>query len=125
MICLWPSGLRGGDLLVGAAWDRRVEHPEQYLWATVSAWPVAATLTVHVPHHAGQPARHATVSLRYGAVTVRPPRHRRAEQLPAVTVWAVYVLEEHPPAGVEPLEWLLLTTGAVRTVAEAVERVEW
>jgi hypothetical protein len=117
--------LAGVDLLVRAAWDRRVEHPEQYLWATVSAWPLAATLTVHVPRHEGQPARPAVLSLRFGPVTLRPPRHRRAEHLPAVTVWAVYVVEEYPPAGVEPLEWLLLTTWAVRTVDEAVERVEW
>jgi transposase-like protein/transposase Tn5 family protein len=115
----------GVDLLVRAAWDRRVEHPEQYLWATVSAWPLAATLTVHVPRHTGQPARQATVSLRFGAVTLRPPRHRRAEKLPPVTVWAVYVVEEHPPAGGEALEWLLLTTTAVPTEETAVERVEW
>jgi Transposase DNA-binding/Transposase Tn5 dimerisation domain len=117
-----PTGV---DLLVRAAWDRRVEHPEQYLWATVSAWPVAATLTVHVPRHEAHPARQATVSLRFGTVTLRPPRHRQAEKLPTVTVWAVYVQEEHPRAGVEPLEWLLLTTWAVRTGDEAVEWVEW
>jgi len=117
-----PAGV---DLLVRAAWDRRVEHSEQYLWATVSAWPLATTLTVPVPRHAGQPARPATVSLRFGAVTLRPPRHRRAEKLPAVTVWAVYVVEEHPPAGGEALDWLLLTTWAVPTVETAVERVEW
>lgn len=117
-----PAGV---DLLVRAAWDRRVEHPEQYLWATVSAWPVAATLTVHVPRHAGQAARPAVLSLRFGPVTLRPPRHRRAEKLPAVTVWAVSVVEEYPPAGGGPLEGLLLTTGAVPTVETAEERVEW
>ena len=63
--------------------------------------------------------------MRFGAVTLRPPRHRRAEKLPAVTVWAVYVVEAHPPTGREPLEWLLLTTCAVPTVETAVERVEW
>jgi hypothetical protein len=42
-----------------------------------------------------------------------------------VPVWAVSVLEEHPPARVEPLEWLLLTTGVVSTVVPAVERVAW
>jgi len=115
----------GVEILIRAAWDRRVEHPEQYLWATVTAWPVAATLPVHVPRHEEQPARQATVSLRYGAVTVRPPRHRRAEQLPAVHVWAVYVLEEQPPTGVEPLEWLLLSSAEVATVAVALERVQW
>jgi len=117
-----PAGV---DLLVRAAWDRRVEHPEQYLWATVSARPVAATLTVHVPRHGGQAPRQATLSLRFGPVTLRPPRHRRADKLPAVTVWAVYVVEEHPPVGGEPLEWLLLATEALPTVETAVERVEW
>lgn len=115
----------GVELLIRAAWDRRVEHPEPYVWATVSAWPVAATRTVHVPRHEAQPARHAVLSRRYGAVTLRPPRHRQAEKLPAVTVWAVYVLEAHPPVGSEPLEWRLLTTTAVPTAETAVERVEW
>jgi hypothetical protein len=115
----------GVELLIRAAWDRRVEHPEHYLWATVAAWPVAATLTVHVPRHEGQPARQASVSLRFGAVTLRPPRHRGAEKLPAVRVWAVSVLEERPPSGVEPLEWLLLSSAEVATQAVAVERVEW
>ena len=117
-----PAGV---DVLIRAAWDRRVEHPEKYLWALVSAWPVATTLTVQVPRHEGQPARQATVSLRFGPVTVCPPRHRGAEKLPAVQVWAVSVLEEHPPTGAEPLEWLLVTTGVVQTVDTAVERVAW
>jgi hypothetical protein len=115
----------GVELLVRAAWDRRVAQPEQYLWATVRAQPVAATLTVYVPRGPGQPARAAVVSLRWGAVELCPPRHRRAERLPRVQVWAVSVVEEYPPAGVEPLEWLLLTTCAVHAVADAQERVEW
>lgn len=117
-----PAGV---DLLIRAAWDRRVEQPEPYLWATVSAWPVAATLSVHVPRQDGQAARQAVLSVRFGAVTLRPPRHRQTEKLPAVTVGAVYVVEAQPPAGVAPLEWLLLTTTAVPTGETAVERVEW
>ena len=45
------------------------------------------------------------------AVELCPPGRRRTERLPSVTVWAVHVVEEYPPAGVEPLDWLLLTTG--------------
>jgi hypothetical protein len=115
----------GGDLLVRAAWDRRVEHPEQYLWATVLAQPVAGTLTVHVPRTPTHPARQAPLTLRYGAVELRPPRHRQAEKLPSVVVWAVHVVELQPPAGVEPLEGVLLTTCGVPTVEAACERVAW
>lgn len=115
----------GVDLLIRAAWDRRVAHVERYLWATVLAQPVAEVFTVQVPRHQEQPARAAVLTLRYGAVELSPPRHRRAERLPSVTVWAVHVVEEYPPARVEPLEWLLLTTCPVSSVADAQERVEW
>jgi hypothetical protein len=115
----------GVDLLVRAAWDRRVAHAERYLWATVLAQPVAEIFTVPVPRHKDQPARTAVLTLRYGALELCPPGHRRAERLPAVTVWAVHVVEEYPPTGVDPLEWLLLTTCAVPSSSAAQACVEW
>jgi Transposase DNA-binding/Transposase Tn5 dimerisation domain len=115
----------GVDLLVRAAWDRRVAHEGRYLWATVRAQPVAEIVPVHVPRHGEQPARTAVLTLRFGAVELWPPSHRRAERLSAVTLWTVHVVEEYPPAGVEPLEWLLLTTRAVPSAIEAQECVEW
>jgi len=115
----------GVDLLIRAAWDRRVAHEERYLWATVLAQPVAEIYTVQVPRRGDQPARAAVLTLRFGPVMLCPPSHRRAERLPSVSVWAVQVVEEHPPAGVEPLEWLLLTTRPVPSCAAAQECVEW
>lgn len=115
----------GVDLLVRAAWDRRVAHAERYLWATVLAQPVTEIFAVTVPRHKEQPARTAVLTLRYGAVELCPPQHRRRQGLAPVTVWAVHVVEEYPPHGVEPLEWLLLTTRAVASDADAQERVEW
>lgn len=56
-----PSGV---DLLVRAAWNRRVDHPERYLWTKVAAQPVVATPPVQVPRHGLQPTRRATVSVR-------------------------------------------------------------
>lgn len=117
-----PSGV---DLLVRASWNRRVDHPERYLWAKVEAHPVGATLTVRVSRRDAQPARQATVTVRGGWVLLCPPTHRRAEKLPTLAVWAVLAREDHPPAGVEPLEWLLLTTCAVHTPEDAIERVTW
>jgi Transposase DNA-binding/Transposase Tn5 dimerisation domain len=117
-----PAGV---DLLVRAAWNRRVDHPERYLWAKVAAQPVVATLTVRVPRRGQQPARQATVVMRWCGVLLCPPTHRRAEKLSTLAVWAVQALEEQPPAGCEPLEWLLLTTAAVHTPEDALERVDW
>jgi hypothetical protein len=115
----------GVDFLVRAAWDRRVAPEERYLWATVRAQPVAAIVPVHLPRRGAHAARPAVLTLRFGAGQLCPPGHRRAEHLPAVTVWAVHVGEAYPPAGVEPLEWLLLTTCAVPSAIEALECVEW
>lgn len=113
------------DLLVRAAQDRRVESPERFLAATVAAAPVAATTTVVVPPRNGQPGREARLSVRHCPVTLRPPKHRAAEHLPSVAIWAVLAREEDPPAGQEPLSWLLLTTCPVESAADALERVDW
>jgi hypothetical protein len=113
------------DLLVRAAQDRRVDGPERFLHATVEAARVAATTTVSVPPRDGQPGRAASLSVRHCPVVLRPPRHRAAERLPTRAVWAVLAREEDPPAGQEPLAWLLLTTRPVSSAEDALERVDW
>jgi Transposase DNA-binding/Transposase Tn5 dimerisation domain len=115
----------GVELLIRAAWDRCVSAPQGYVWAAVEAQPVATAVAVQVPRRGTQPARKATLALRYCPLTVCPPRHRTAESLPAVSLWAVQVREVDPPAEVEAIEWLLLTTVAVETVDDAIERVQW
>jgi len=117
-----PAGV---DLLLRAAWDRCVSGPERYIWATVEAQPVVERLLLHVPRRGPQAARDATLALRFCPVTRCPPRHRQREGLPTVTLWAVQVQEVDPPTDVTPIEGLLLTTVAVDTMAEAIERVEW
>ena len=115
----------GVELLVRAAWDRCVEEPERYVWATVQAQPIVEHLLLRVPRRGTQPGREATLALRFCPVTLCPPRHRKAEGLPSVTLWAVQVHEIDPATGVTPLEWLLLTTVEVRTIQDAIERVTW
>jgi hypothetical protein len=117
-----PSGV---DVVVRAAWHRRVDHAARSRWTKMAAQPVVAPRTVHVPRRGQQPARPATLSVRWCLVRRPPPTHRQAEKLPTVAVWAVQALEEHPPAGGAPLEWLLRTTGGVHTAQDAGERVDW
>ena len=115
----------GVDLLIRAAQDRKADHPEQYLWAAMATAPMAATVTVHMGARAGQPARNATLTVRWRQVTLRPPHRRTKEQLPNVTVWAVWAIEPDPPPGVAPVEWLLLTSMPITTTDEALSRLEW
>src|SRR5882724_10863660 len=81
--------------------------------------------TVRVPRRGPQPARQAAVAVRWCLVLLGPPTHRTAEKLPSIAVWAVQAVEEQPPAGGDPIEWMLLNTCAVHTPAAAVERVDW
>ncbi len=42
-----------------------------------------------------------------------------------VTVTALRAREESPPAGVEPLDWRLLTNRSADTLAQAAELIQW
>ena len=117
-----PAGV---ELLSRAAWDRCGQAPERHVWATVEAPPVVEHLHLPVPRRGLQPGGDATLALRLCPWTLQPPQHRKAESWPAVALWAVQGQEVEPPAGVEPIAWLLWTTVAVQTVADAIERVEW
>lgn len=64
-------------------------------------------------------ARVAEVEIRATTVTLRPPP-RPDRKLPEVTVNVVLVEEANPPAGCEPIQWLLITTLPIDT-AEQVQ----
>ena len=58
-------------------------------------------------------------------MTLRPPLRRAKEKLAPVTLAAVWAIEETPPAGVQALEWLLLTSVVVESAKQAVTVLEW
>lgn len=113
------------DLLIRAAQDRSVCEPEVgRLWATLEAQPIAGHLDVHVPKREQQPARDATVCVRYLSLSLQAPQHLRATMGP-VALYGILVQEVDPPTAVEPLCWLLLTTVPVTCFDDAVERIAW
>jgi len=115
----------GVDLLVRAAQDRRIDHPDHYLWAAMASARLAATITIQIGKRGKQPARAATLNVRWQQITLRPPKRRVKEQLSNVTVWAIWAVEPHPPPDLEPVEWLLLTTVPITTTDDALERLGW
>lgn len=117
----------GAQMVVRASQDRAVVEGGQ-LWPVLSQRPVSGSLMVEIPAQPGRAARTATVEVRYGAVTLRPPYRPPACQarLRPIRVWGVLVREVDPPAEVEaPLEWVLLTNVPVASFLDAVERVRW
>ncbi len=92
----------------------------------VRALPAWGEYTIEVPARDRRPARTANVRITAGRVNVLAPRDPRGQHGDApLTVWGVYVGENDPPEGVDPVEWVLLTNISVETAVEARERVEW
>jgi hypothetical protein len=112
-------------LLIRACWDRLVAHPEHYLWSYMEIQPDTGRLTITVPRKDKQPSRQAELIVRYAQVTLNPPKRSTPEILTPITLWSVFVCEEHPPEGVEPISWLLLSSLPVNSFEEACERVSW
>jgi hypothetical protein len=125
----------GVGFVVRAMHDRRIEHAGNaerdvaLLWPTLQARTVQAELKVAVGEQRNgrgavkRLAREATVSVRFGPVTLALPNHRRPAGAAPRSLWAIYVLEENPPAGVEALEWMLLSSEPLADAADALRLV--
>lgn len=117
--------------LIRAAQDRALLEPEtKLIRTTVLQTDVKATMQIDVAAKKNEPARTAQVAVRYRCVKLKPPSRPNGDNfcplpLPPVTVYAVSVHETNPPAGMTPVDWLLLTNVPVETVADALERIEW
>jgi hypothetical protein len=92
------------------------------LWDFMAGLAVAGRLALALPRRGAQAARTAELALRFAPVTLKPPQGRKDGPL---ALWAVYLREAAPPAGVEGVDWLLLTNVPTTDLAEAQERVRW
>jgi hypothetical protein len=87
--------------------------------------PVGETRRLELLRRRGQPARTARVQVRWASITIEAPAVGCKKSWPPLTLQAVWVRELHPPAGAEPIEWMLLTDLPIRTAEEAWEKVQW
>jgi hypothetical protein len=100
--------------------------PARTLHAYARGLPEVGRRAVSVGGRDGQPARPATVAFAAGAVRVRPPKKRRGKHRGVpLLLWVLIAREVDPPAGEEPVEWILLTNRPVRTPEEIVEVLGW
>jgi len=116
------------DLLIRAVQDRRVQVGDSEvgkLWKSVEAVePANQIMTIHLEHKPGMPARDVTLMVRWLPVSIQPSANKKKKQTP-ILLTAILVTEVNAPEGVEPLEWLLLTTLSVETFQQAAQCVIW
>jgi hypothetical protein len=110
-------------LLIRAQHNRQVQGLGQRLWEHLAAQAAAATLQAQVPRKVGQATRTASLTIRFGPITLCAPLLK--EHKSPLQVWAVQAREESPPAGQKAILWRLLTTLPLTTASEAMEKVQW
>ncbi len=112
-----------------AEWLIRAEHDRKLadgrkLWEAAAQAPVLARVEFDMPATDTRKARHITQTLQAVRVTLKAP-YRPVQSLPDVEVTALLAQEENPPAGEEPIRWLLLTSLPVDTAEQAIELLQW
>jgi hypothetical protein len=122
------------DLLVRAQYDRRTSG-EHKLFEAARQSPVQTRISIQIPRQSARPKkskqkarpkrpkRTAEVSVRFVKIRLTPPSYCKHKD--SVPVWVVHVREDTPPAGMEPIEWFLLTTIDIKTIDDALNCVKW
>jgi len=114
----------GPKLLVRAEKSRSRKVDQAFLWEFMAKQDVVGSVKIHVPRSGSRKARDTWIDLRFAKVQLTPPQRLSAEA--AVEVWAVYVTEQvYDQQVASPIEWMLLTTAAVKNFQDAQKRVEW
>jgi hypothetical protein len=119
---------RGAQLLIRAERSRNrqvvlEDDTHAALWRTLEQHDLLGTREILIPPSDKRPARQAVLQVRSAKVILKPPK--RSPHLAPVSVWAVLAQERDPPPQVEALEWMLLTTVAVKRTEDAFERLDW
>lgn len=110
-------------LLVRAQHNRTLEQEQSKLSDFLADCPEAGIQEISVPRRGNRPARTARLSIRYGSVTLAPPKQKPGE--PSIPVWVIHADEIEAPEGVEPLCWVLLTTAPTESFEAACEHLRW
>ncbi len=125
------------QLLVRAKHNRCLEENSRKLFDHLAALPVMAQARIEVPRQREKkpkpskpgrvalPARTAHVDVKWDRVTLSPPDTPQTRDLQPVEVYAVSVVERHPPEGAKELRWVLLTTVPIRSHKEALRCLRW
>jgi hypothetical protein len=131
----------GSAILVRASQNRTVNRGSRYaeknvskLWDHIMSKPTAGFYIVDISarqktrHCKGRVARTAKMEVKFGGFIMNPPRNNpkhKIEVLPNIQMYAIHVLEMHPPEGEDAVEWMLITNQPVSTFDEACERIRW
>lgn len=108
----------GIDWLIRATPNRCLAEGDK-LWDRLAQAPMLGAVSFILPARPNRPSRPVVLTVRAEPVTLHPKGGE------PVTVTALRAREESSLAGVEPLDWRLLTNRSAATLAKATELIQW
>jgi hypothetical protein len=110
-------------LLIRAEQNRTLTQEQGKLWEQLRACPIAGFQQLQLPRRSSRAARVAQMAISYARVQLQAPK--RLARLKPLTLWAVWAREIDAPANASALEWMLLSTCEVDSLAAAIEKLAW
>lgn len=122
---LFSEGLTGqAHWLIRAVRNRKTTESNK-IRDTLATTKRLGQLTLTLTHRKKRKRREATLSIYTAPLTLLGPKRPKHEKLPNVPVTVLLAVEENPPTGEEPIEWLLLTDMTIVSLEEAQEKLHW
>jgi hypothetical protein len=110
---------RGVDFVIRACHDRRLADEAGHLWERLRQATVLGQAQVELRARPGVAARRTCVEMRRVRVDLSGPWRPGGWQPDLEKIHVLEVQEVNPPAGVEPLHWILLTSLPCTSFAQA------
>ena len=122
------------DFVIRVCQDRLVALPAEqqeagrilhHLRTFAESQPAQDAQVLHLRAEHQRPARDTLLQMSWSQVLIQPPQNGASWDKQELPVWVVRVWEPEPPAGMDPLEWLLVTTVPIANAEQAWQRVRW
>ncbi len=115
------------EIVLRAAQNRRVITEDKeigLLWKEIERTKELGNVEMELSKTKDRKARKVKLTVQAKKLTLKAP-YRKASTLPEVTITAVLIREKNVPKGLEPVEWLLLTTIDVPGFEEAIKILDY
>jgi hypothetical protein len=90
----------------------------------ISNAKVIGQFILQLPRTPKRKARRAELTVRAKRIRLKPP-YRKEQTLPEISLHVILVRETNPPAGEEPIEWLLLTSLPIKTYRQVKRAISY